>query len=512
MASVAVAAASEISAEIGRVVAERGGNAVDVAVAAAVGSMCTDPGIIAPGCGGFISVWPSGGVPVVIDAYAEMPGRGLPAHRFGRGGIRVAMAYGGGMETIVGYGSVATPGAFAGLAEAQRRFGAIDWQHVIEPTIAVVAEGFPLSPPAAEYLTYSHEVIFGWDPASYQVVHTDRGKPLSAGATVRIPELARSLERIAAEGVDVLYSGDLARAIADETQAHGGLLTLEDLGGYEPISREPTMLNVAGWDVATNPPPAVGGACMAAMLLLLDDADVAGWSAGDVATIAQIQHAVVTFRRNRLDVATDRIAEAERLLAAARVGDLGVLLSSPSTSHTSAVDDSGNACAVTVSAGYGSGAMVPGTGMWLNNSLGEIELHPEGFHTLEPGTRLVSNMAPTVARRDDGAVLAIGSPGADRITTALSQVLMNVFRLGMSLEDAIDAPRVHAELFGGTPRLAHEPGVDDSLVETLAPRPFSAKSMYFGGVQATAWYPEGGLVASADPRRSGGTAISGSDQ
>ena len=153
--------------------------------------------------------------------------------------------------------------------------------------------------------------------------------------------------------------------------------------------------------------------------------------------------------------------------------------------------------------------MVPGTGFWLNNSLGEVELHPGGFHGLEPGTRLVSNMAPSVARRDDGAVVAIGSPGADRITTALSQVLYRSLAMGSSIGDAIGAPRVHAELFGGEAVLAHEPGLDVTAVSGLGLRPFTSSNMYFGGVQAAAWYPGEGLVASADPRRSGGTAIGG---
>ena len=508
MARVAVAAASQLSADVGRIVADRGGNAIDVAIAAAIGSMCTDPGIIAPGCGGYISLWPADGDPVVIDAYAEMPGRGLAPGRFGRGGSRVAMAYGGGMETIVGYGSVATPGAFAGLAEAQARFGAIGWADVLDPVIDVVDAGFPLSPPAAEYLTYSHDVIFGWDPASYRAVHTDRGTPLAAGAVIHLPELAQSLRRIA-EGVDVLYTGDLGRAIARETQAHGGLLTEQDLASYEPIWRTPTVIDLSNWTIATNPPPAVGGAAMAAMLLLLDRHGIEELTPVAIAYLARAQRAVVEFRRNRLEMVTDRLAEAEYLLEKARLGDLSSLLSSPSTSHTSAVDDAANACAITVSAGYGSGAMVPGTGMWLNNSLGEIELHPEGFHALAPGTRLVSNMAPTVARREDGAVLAIGSPGADRITTAVSQVLMRTILLGMPVVEAIEAPRLHVEVFDGVPTVAHEPGIDDSLVEDLVPRPFSSKSMYFGGVQAAAWYPDEGLVAGADPRRSGGTAFAG---
>lgn len=510
MPRVAVAGASSLSAEVGRVLADRGGNAIDVAVGACICSMCTDPGIIAPGAGAYLTIWPAGtDEPVVIDAYAEMPGRGLSRRRFGRGGRRVAMAYGGGMETIVGYGSVATPGAFAGLARAQSRFGLLDWADILEPSIEAVDAGFPLSHSAAEYLTYSHEVIFGWDPESHRAVHDERGKPLRTGDLVHLPDLAKTLRRLAEDGVELLYAGELGKAIVDETQAHGGLLTLEDLAAYEAIIREPTKVDLAGWTVAANPPPAVGGACTAAMLLLSVDADIEAMGPAEIAHLARIQRAVVDYRREHLDPVDDRAREAAFLLESARVGDLKSLLSSPSTSHTSAVDELGNACAITVSAGYGSGAMVPGTGLWLNNSLGELELHPEGFHGLAPGTRLVSNMAPTVARRRDGAIIAIGSPGADRITTAVSQVLYNTVVLGMRIEDAIAAPRLHVEIFDGVPTAAHEPGIDASRIEDLVLRPFTAQSMYFGGVQAAAWHPESGLVASADPRRAGGAAFGG---
>jgi gamma-glutamyltranspeptidase/glutathione hydrolase len=153
--------------------------------------------------------------------------------------------------------------------------------------------------------------------------------------------------------------------------------------------------------------------------------------------------------------------------------------------------------------------MVAGTGMWLNNSLGEMELHPGGFHGVSPGTRLVSNMAPTVARSRHGAVLAIGTPGADRITTALSSVLVNFIHLGMSLSDSIEHARLHTEVFDGTPTVSYEPGIDVSEVAGFDLRRFPDLSMYFGGVQASLWDPLAGFFEYADSRRSGGVAHGG---
>jgi len=183
------------------------------------------------------------------------------------------------------------------------------------------------------------------------------------------------------------------------------------------------------------------------------------------------------------------------------------LLSAPSTSHVSAVDSAGLACAITASAGYGSGAMVEGTGFWLNNSLGELDLLTKGLSGLVPGTRLASNMAPTIARRQsDGAVLAIGSPGASRITTAIAQVLANFAGKNMNLADAVMQPRLHVELGANPGTIAFEPGLPVSSMQDLKPRPFDGPSMYFGGVQAVFGSPRNGLYGIADARRGGSVA------
>lgn len=509
MRRVSIASASQLAAEAGGMVADAGGNAVDAAIGASICSMVTDPGIIAPGSGGFITIWPADDDPVVIDAYAEMPGRGLPTERFGRGGREIVMTYGGRTSTIVGYGSVATPGAFAGLRLAWERYGDAPWAQLFEPAIDAVKKGFPLSAAAAEYLGHSHELVFGWDPPSYDVIHHDNGRHLSTGDLVLIPDLADSLRQLAEEGTDALYGGDLGARIAAAVEEHEGVLTLQDLAEYEAIVRKPISVVVDDWTIATNAPPAVGGATMAAMLLLMGIRGFDQWEADDVARLVAVQNAVLTFRRNRLDELHDRGVEAARMLEMAGQGNLEGLSGSSSTVHTSTADSDGLGCSVTISAGYGSGAMVAGTGMWLNNSLGEMELHPGGFHGVEPGERLVSNMAPTVARSRHGAVLAIGSPGADRITTAISTTLVNFMHLGMSLSDSIDHARLHTEIFDGTPTVSYEPGIDVSAVQGFDLRRFPDLSMYFGGVQASLWDPLAGFFEYADPRRTGGVAHGG---
>jgi gamma-glutamyltranspeptidase/glutathione hydrolase len=234
----------------------------------------------------------------------------------------------------------------------------------------------------------------------------------------------------------------------------------------------------------------VGGVVVAAMLRLLDGHPRRGWDAADVEHLVKVQRAVLGHRHAVLDHSTDLERDARAFLDLVDRDRLGVL-ESGSTAHISATDSDGGACAVTVSSGYGSGMIARGTGIWLNNCLGEQELNPAGLHGLAPGRRLLSNMAPTVARHDDGATLAVGSPGADRITTAITQVLAG-FVSGLSLEEAVHHARVHVHR-AGTPR-------EEVKVET-------EPTMFYGGVGATLVTADGELVAVADPRREGAVRI-----
>ena len=509
MTRIAVAAGSQLAADGGASVARQGGNAVDAAVAAAMVSMCTDPTVMALGSGGFITIWPLDNEPVVIDAYAEIPGRGVDSRRLLDATRRVSFDYGGPTDTLIGYGSISTPGILAGFDRASSGYGSAPWPALIEPAIEAVTDGFPLRGAAAEFLGYTYEAIYEWHPESAAVLAPE-GRVLTEGEIVEIPGLAATLTEIAELGVRALYGGSIGERIVHEVLTNGGLVTMDDLMSYEPVIRRPVVVERCGWQVATNPPPAIGGSAMAAMLLLGPDGE-GDWSSETTAQMVEAQWAVVTFRRNHLDVSGMAPREAVRLLELVQLGDRIRLLESPSTIHTSAVDDSGLGCAVTASAGYGSGVLVPGTGIWLNNSLGEIELHPGGLGDAEPGTRLTSNMAPTVARRTDRTTVALGSPGASRITSATSQVLHNLVDHSMGVEAAVAHPRLNAESFEGRPTVAHEPGLPMDDIEDFDLRPFDDLHMYFGGVHTAAWTPELGCLAVGDPRRAGGSAIGSLD-
>lgn len=510
MTRVSIASGSQISADAGAAIANLGGNAVDAAIAAALVSMCTEPGVIAPGASGFITIWQPQAEPVVIDAYAEMPGRGLKTPLLGKGMKEVFFDYGGGTSTLIGYGSVATPGIFAGLGMASEEYGNVPWREIVTPAQQVVERGFSLSAVSAQYFLYSHQLIFGWHPDSYRIVHNADGSCLRQGETVRIQELADSLGLIAEEGAEFFYSGELGYKIATEIERNEGLLTAEDLAAYQGIKRSPIRITFGDWEIITNPTPAVGGTCLAAMLLLMEKQKFKQWNQETIEEIAAIQQAVLQYRSSYLEgtSVTEMTAAAEHLLSSAVKGNWQKLTQSPSTIHVSAVDSDGLACSVSASSGYGSGVMITNTGIWLNNSLGEIELHPQGLVGLSPGTRLTSNMAPTIARHSDGTTLAIGSPGASRITTAIAQVLFNFIHLDMSLRSAIAHPRLHFEIFQDRPTIAYENGLAVDCLSNFVTRQFEGISMYFGGVQGALWSPNDGFLAVADPRRAGGVAYS----
>lgn len=504
MSGVAVATTSSLAAEAAREVQEAGGNAVDCALAASVLTMNTEPGVCALAGGAYVTIWQRGRDAVTIDGNVAVPGHGLDEGERGGGAEAVTMNYGGGIRTLAGTGSVGVPGSLAAIEKAWRDYGAADWQAIFAPTIRAARDGFPLSPACHYYLGYSGDVIFGRSADGHAALH-DGSELKPAGSAIVVPHLADSLELIAREGARSFYEGDIARAIADHCRAGGGALTAEDLSRYEAIVRPALIATIDDWSIATNPPPAVGGAVLAAMLAAFANETLHGWDEASVGRLVDVQRACLDFRRDHLDLSDDVGTEAATLLDAARQGKLPGIRSSASTVHTSAVDENGLACAVTASSGYGSGEMPPGTGLWLNNCLGELELNRRGLELRPVGRRLPSNMAPSIARRP-GRVLAIGSPGADRITTALHQFLVNALMLGMPLADAVAHPRVHVDTSGEYDRLMAEPGLpvpDDDLPLTT----FPDINMYFGGVGVAGYDDDRGFAVAADPRRAGGTLV-----
>jgi gamma-glutamyltranspeptidase/glutathione hydrolase len=503
--NVAVATTSQLAADAAREVAAGGGNAVDCALAASLLTMNTEPGVCALAGSAFITIWPGGDDPVTIDGNVAVPGAGLAEEERGQGAVHVSIHYGGGIDTLVGPGSVSVPGSLAAIEHAWKKYGATSWEAIFAPAIRATRDGFALPAACRYYLGYSGDCIFDRSDDGHKALHNEDGSLLDAGSTIVIPHLSDTLDAISREGARLFYDGEIAAAISDHCRDGGGMLTREDLSSYRAIERQPLRAEIGDWSIATNPPPAIGGAVLAAMLLACSDLHDHVWNRATLEQLIHSQQACLDFRKRNLDLANDVGAEAARLLESARTGRLLSRWTSASTVHTSVVDSAGTACAITASSGYGSGEMPAGTGLWLNNCLGEIELNRRGLDAGPVGSRLPSNMAPSVARRN-GSVLAVGSPGADRITTALQQFLINYLLFEMPLEEAIAHPRVHIDTSSEEVRLMAEPGLD--LPDTELPlHLFPSLVMYFGGVGAAVFDSKTGLATAADPRREGGTCI-----
>lgn len=455
-----MAGPSSVVTDAAVAVGNEGGSVVDVAIVAALVAMCTEPGVCGPGAGGYLTIDIPGHDSVVIDGYMAYPGLGFSGEPHLE---EVSMPYGGGVTTLVGAGSVAVPGAFAAFDVASAMFGRLGWTQLMEAVAAAVEDGFPLSAACHRYFNEGSAPIFSADPVAREALFDGEAtKPV--GATVVFSGLADTLRYIGESGATVFYEGDLARTIISDLADRGGQLTMEDLSVYRAKVRRPLNAVLRDWRLALNPEPAIGGVSVArAVEGLTDPADPA--------------------------------QRADALISAFEARAAGELRSA-STISVAAADTDGGVVAASFSTGYGSGVIPKGTGMLMNNSVGELELTEGGGR---PGERMLSNMAPTVARRAADAV-AIGSPGADRITTAVATTLARL-AAGDSLQDAIDHPRIHPEFGDHGVRLAVEPGQNLSNIE-MPLRTFDLQHMYFGGVNG-AGYMAGELVAYADQRRTG---------
>src|SRR6202034_328701 len=275
------------------------------------------------------------------------------------------------------------------------------------------------------------------------------GGLLRAGESLRQPDLADALERLGTEGARPFYEGDIASAIVEWLADRGGLLTLADLEAYAVLDREPLRVAYREREVLTNPPPAAGGILIAHALSLLD-------ATPSPPSLSQIVDVMERTQSQRTPEFLDGLEDPQFVRGfLPRGGRLG------STTHIAALDQDGWACSVTCSSGSASGVIVPGTGVHLNNMLGEQDLNPLGFHRHPPGRRLPSMMAPTVVLRDGVTELAVGSAGSNRIRSAILQTIIRAIDDGLPAGDAVRAPPVHFE----DEIVYAEPGIDIEALE-----------------------------------------------
>jgi gamma-glutamyltranspeptidase/glutathione hydrolase len=485
-----VAAGHPVTARTGADVLRDGGNAVDAALAAVLASFACEPLLNSLGAGGYMLVVAPGRAPALLDFFVAAPGHGADPSRRAEL-VPVDVSFGDALQRFnIGVASVGAYGLPAGVCEAAARFGTVPLADLVRPAAALARDGVALNEQQA-YIVEILSAIVTATPECAALFAPD-GALLRAGETIRQPELADALERLGAEGATPFYSGDIAAAILDWLGNRGGMLTAEDLDAYEVVDREPVRVSYRGRDVLTNPPPSAGGILIAYALASLAD----GPSPPDSLAIVDAMETTQAARTPEFLDGLDDPAFLQRFLGPG--GRLG------STTHVAVLDGDGCACSVTCSNGASSGVIVPGTGVHLNNMLGEQDLNPLGFHRHAPGRRLPSMMAPTVVVRDGEPELVLGSAGSNRIRSAILQTIIRVIDDGLEAQASVEAARVHFE--DGV--VYTEPGIDTASLERagLSLSPFRERNLFFGGAQAAARDGHGRFSGGGDPRR-GGAAI-----
>ncbi|SET62424.1 gamma-glutamyltransferase [Oceanicella actignis] len=503
-AAFAVAAGHQLTAEAAAAVLREGGSAVDACIAGALTACVAEPVLASLLGGGFLTVRPPRGKAQVLDFFVHTPRRRPPARELDLREIQAD--FGDATQAFhIGAGTIAAPGVARGLAEAHARFGRVPMRELAAPAVAAAREGVALTDFQAEVLRIVAPIFGASAPARALYFRGDA--PAPAGETLRNPELADVLEVFAIEGPRFVHEGEVAAALLSLC-AEGGALTAEDLRRYAPIWREPLSVRRAGARIDLNPPPALGGALSAFALELL----------GPGARAIDLARAFALSARARLEsgIDQDAAAGAARLLSGEslalwRARLAGARAATRGTTHVSAVDRDGFAAALTLSNGEGCGLIAPGCGIMPNNMLGEEDLCPDGPDAWPEDARLASMMAPAVVSWPDGAVMAIGSGGSNRIRTAMAQTLSLILDEGAPPDVALAAPRLHVEG-------ARDPQVDfedrfpeDQRAELLAAfpeaRPWPRDSMFFGGVHAALRDARGGVAAAGDHRRDGAARL-----
>lgn len=493
-----IAAGHELTVAAGAEILEDGGNAFDAALAGAFMTFVAEAVFAAPGGGGFLMARRAGSDQAALfDFFVDTP---LKRRREGVAFFPIHADFGPvKQEFHIGLGSSATPGAVPGLFAFHEALCRLPLKRLVEPAARAARQGFPLSAFQAYLFTVIAPILTA--SASVRRIFAPGGKLMREGEIFRNEELGECLEWVAEDGPRLFVDGDVGRAIAQESLAQGGHLTERDLKQYDVVIRDPLYWRHRSATVALNPPPAASGALIAFGLACLEAIS----ESGGVIDALALRQALAAMNEARERHGSDL---AERLAGGLLAKDLRQARRHPpayrGTTHVSVIDGEGNAAAISLSNGEGNGFIVGKFGFMLNNMLGEEDLSG-GLDAWRPGTRLSSMMAPTLILEPDGTITALGSGGSNRIRSAILQVASNLLDHGMSLEQAVEVPRLHVERDGA---VSFEPGFPEGAETAFRElggeaHAWPERNLFFGGVHAARRHGNGGVEGAGDPRRSG---------
>ena len=528
-----VASQNEIASRIGADAIKNGGTAVDAAVATAFALAVVHPTAGNIGGGGFLVYRPASGEPVAYDFRETAPAKSSPTMFLKDGQYDAKLHHNS-------YLSVGVPGTVAGLHLAWKEQGKLPWNRLVEPAIALARDGFTVSDALARSLRQALPRFKEISPAAV-AQFSNNGAPYEAGDTLKQPDLAKTLERIAAQGPAGFYEGETAAALEKEMLAHGGLITREDLKQYKAIRRAPARGTYRGYEVISMPPTSSGGVVLIEMLNVLEGYDLAKMGSGSAAEVHLMVESMKRAYADRAHYLGDPAFNADMPIARLMSKDYAAELrksiypahtvktspttfewphESDETTHISIVDGDRNAVSLTytLEGGYGVHVVVPGAGFLLNNEMGDFNAAPglttdQGLIGTEPnlaapGKRMLSSMTPAILARDGRLFMVTGTPGGRTIINSVLETIVGVVDFGMYAQEAIDAARFHHQWLPD--RIQYEKfGLSPDTVAELERR---GHTLQVGGAQGAAQVivynaKDDVLEGGTDRRASDGAAV-----
>ncbi|MBL8974547.1 MAG: gamma-glutamyltransferase [Myxococcales bacterium] len=501
-----VAAGHPVTAHAAHEVLRAGGNAFDAALAAVAAACVAESVLASPGGGGFLLARPAQGPARIYDFFVQTPRVRRPAEE--SSAHPIVTDWGTTQQEFqIGPGTAATPGLVRGLFAVHAALGRMPMPQILAPAVLAAREGVVVTPFQAYLMTLVAPIYLG-EPDARALFGNPEGGSLNRGDRMHNPDLGALFEQLGRDGERLFHEGEVAAAIVKQCRDQGGHITRDDLVHYRVRVREPLTLRYRDATIITNPPPSAGGSLIAFGLGLLGRVPLQGLgfaSPEHLALLARVLARTVDARAAHSNL--------EHLLAAAVLDEHGAALlhelaaaraAHRGTTHISVIDRDGNAASVTLSNGEGCGSLIPGTGVMLNNMLGEDDVNPAGPHAWPLDVRLSSMMSPTAIVRDDGWFAVTGSGGSKRIRSAILQVVSNLIDFAMPLREAIGAQRMHAD----AGQLNLEGGFADGTEAAMTPLfprviAWQGRNMYFGGCHTVARAPDGSLDGAGDPRRDG---------
>lgn len=440
-----------------------GGNAIDAAIATLFTLTVVEPMMVGIIGGGMAHIRLADGSHRFIDGQSAVPLAVRPDTYTSKPGSAHDVFDTVGDENLNGAKAVATPGSLKAWCETLRRFGTMSLADVMQPAIKHAARGYAATPYLHECITDGAEVMRKDKPIA--AIYLPNGKPLNAGERVVQAEYAETLKYIAEHGEAALYQGSLGGILVDYMKAHGGFITRDDLTSYKTVERAPIRCQYRGWEILGPPPPAASGVHITQMLNILEGYDIAALGFGtsetihllaEVLKIAFADRAAASGDPDFVKVPVERLTskdyagERRRAIDVSRAQAWGAgvaAFESAHTTHMTAADAMGNVVATTQTINnlFGAKILIPGLGTVPNNYMNLYDPRPGHALSLAPGKRVTTSMSPMMALRDGKLAYALGLPGGKRIFPSALQALINLIDHGMSLQEAVEAPRVWTE-------------------------------------------------------------------